>query len=112
MSSHSPLPWRVEVDSCAACRDYGRDGEYQIVGPDGGPPAGYHAHFANRADAEFIVTACNSHHDLLAALKLALDQAEGRFNCLPYEEDGTCARRCIRELPAKLRAAIAKAETR
>ncbi len=50
--------------------------------------------------------------ELLGVAKLALAQAEGEFICLRGEDDGTCARRCIRELTATLRAAIANAEGR
>lgn len=79
----SPLPWGIEVDTCATCRDYGQEGEYQIVGPSGGPEAGHHAHFADRADAEYIVRACNSYPDLLAALKWAMRHLRGHVSFGP-----------------------------
>lgn len=69
-SQHSPLPWRV--DGCK-----GSIYQFDIVGPNGEDLA-----YANESDgadepsvypaqanADFIVRACNSHDELLAALK-------------------------------------------
>ena len=57
-----------------------------------------------KANARFIVTACNSHADLLAVCKAAL--ADGAIVTL----DGQPIVLSDGSLPAKLRAAIAKAE--
>lgn len=103
LDKYSTLPWRVQghIYICS-----GEGETFTLARTTGNGLSGHDA----EANAEFIVRAANSHADLLAACKLALDQAEGRFLCRPDEADGDCARRVIRELPAVLRAAIAKAE--
>jgi len=98
---HSPLPWHVgpfyksDIESQS-----GRIAECVSLKT---PRA--------EANAEFIVRACNSHHELLAALKLACAAIE------PPADDMRCHKglcspaqcaRCSRA--AKIHAALAKAE--
>ena len=62
-ADHSPLPWRTVTWA---------SGEHFIV--DG---FGYNVlnHVTDViANARFIVTACNAHHDLIAAIAYALDE--------------------------------------
>lgn len=74
---HSPLPWRVgkadgqELSIDAPTGDptlgYAKwDGLAAVYGCDADPESG---RLVMRANAEFIVRACNSHDELLAALK-------------------------------------------
>jgi hypothetical protein len=63
--SHSPLPWKVQKDGGFLSIRHGNQSPIANVG------------FANRAEhranAEFIVNACNSHDMLIYGLRLALD---------------------------------------
>lgn len=74
--AHSPLPWSVEYRDGRAASMYGHhvrthansrpgitDGRDAICDVRGASDA------EARANARFIVTACNAHHDLIAALK-------------------------------------------
>lgn len=72
---HTPLPWKCGKDSDCPY------GEWEILWGDHPTVI---AHTANsvtgpdsldsRGNAEFIIRACNSHYDLLAACETALDQ--------------------------------------
>lgn len=57
MSEHTPLPWRLEQKW------------HWVVGPNGESIARIRRLDERPANAEFIVRACNSHDDLLAALE-------------------------------------------
>lgn len=69
---HSPLPWRVEDDNSIYC-----------TRPDEGP---WYSHVAevesvsgdmpDCINAQFIVTACNAHYDLVAALEACVEELE------------------------------------
>lgn len=59
--THTPGPWKVEVVE-----------ELSIYGPEGCPLAQLQGHHRTRANAHFIVTAVNSHEELLEATKEAL----------------------------------------
>lgn len=95
MSKHSPLPWRTLLPNDTLIVSATGVETAQTLGD-------YHAGDADvmEADAAFIVRACNSHHDLLEALRYyaspeawTVNQVEGA--------DG--------DYGAKARAAIAKA---
>ena len=64
--------WTVAVDTCAACRKEGRDGEYYIPQVD----SGHHAQFANREDAALIVRSVNAHDKLVEACEALLAQGK------------------------------------
>lgn len=73
-ADHSPLPWEIsEID-------HGDYNEIEIVAPAEHWSTvvfmGEAFRARNVANAEFIVRACNSHHELLAACKLALGAFE------------------------------------
>ena|SRR3990167_6192353 len=102
--SHA-LPWRVVEcrpgawdgdDRCEGIRD--ADG-FRVVTTDSG------VYEPNLVTARFIVTACNSHHDLLAALKAVTELATEE------ERDGADKLWTLyyRGLVEASRAAIAKA---
>lgn len=59
--------------------------------------------------AEFIVRACNSHSDLLAALRKALDWSKSDLACYGEESPSDAM---LKNRAKVLRAAIAKAEGR
>lgn len=70
-AKHTPLPWKSEVppSSCFTCRAIrGENGEYiaKIGHMDFSQGV-----FEDVANAEFIVRACNSHYELVEALKQA-----------------------------------------
>lgn len=95
--THTPLPWMTR-------KSYGGDGCI-ITHADKAPNEAHITDtsndevFISKEDAEFIVRACNSHYELLAALKEA--EADVLDNG-GYKEDY--------EPLVQLRAAIAKAE--
>lgn len=105
--AHSPLPWRVDPSanrggSGTHCGITCEDGEGVFVAdiyadceqlPDA----------VAEANAEFIVRACNSHHDLIAALKSL------RFgNCWCVQDPELVGQHS--ELCKRVDAALAKAE--
>jgi hypothetical protein len=73
-NTRTPGPWQVERDTESA-----RDLQHWITGPEGGIVAGLNCSPENAA---FIVTACNSHDALVAALEAIATQ------CGPYAENG------------------------
>lgn len=72
MTKHTPLPWHYEADRIWQIGD-----EYTT-------PVVYidtHKPEQNKANGQFIVRACNSHYELLAAAKKALEFMENiQFN--------------------------------
>lgn len=58
-------------------------------------------------NAEFVMKACNSYADLLAACKAAIDDEECRFDHHGNCQTHTCGNPCEQKL---LREAVAKAE--
>lgn len=120
MAEHTPLPWKAEVKRALGI--YAAERERPIA-----QMMNIHEHGhreggdtdIERADAEFIVRACNAHDDLLAACKefhieLCPD-CEGS-GCDPRNDADAC-RNCggFGEIisggdPVALRAAIAKAK--
>ena len=86
--SHAPLPW-VENDGGLI---YG-----QTIGDDDEAPfvadviaERERAAFGmlsdvERANASLIITACNTHHDLVAALEAFIDDIDGRFGEVPED---------------------------
>lgn len=72
-TQHTVIPWHVHEEWARIINSADGNGERPIckcAGPDGS------------ANAEFIVRACNSHADLLAALEGALDTIEAiQFKC-------------------------------
>lgn len=102
MSVHTLTPWVAEVDTSdnALCihnrSDDGKAG-YYIARMIGG-------YSAEKADADFIVRACNVHDELVAALRTARDSLnEIRIHCIrtPWHETGPAI--------AQVDAALAKA---
>lgn len=76
--AHTPTPWSI-------CTDPANDSWYAgitISGKTGQGKTDYRVadvfvlNHAYKANAEFIVRACNAHDDLLAALKAALETVE------------------------------------
>ena len=100
VTPHSPLPWRIEVhpdNDVTYIRPAG-DGDFWV---DAMPM--YH----DGRNAEFIVRACNTHGDLLAALK------EARiFIAKDYPDSSRAAGNWPTVTPVidRIDAAIAKAE--
>ena len=67
-TAHTPLPWWIDDDGFIAS---GSGDDYQTVAdPHCRPTVDYGDE--NGANADFIMRACNSHHDLLAVLKVAV----------------------------------------
>jgi len=75
-SAYTALPWRIGLSECPGV--YGGEQHWAVFGPDArgviadvernlGPVA--------RANAEFIVRACNNHEELLTACKMSLQDA-------------------------------------
>jgi hypothetical protein len=93
--NHSPLPWKL-----------GKQPQYTdcIYSPDErivavcGDDENVYISGLDKVNAEFIVQAANSYHDLLKACKLALDEA-------PWQPPGE-------DIRTVLRTAIAKAEAK
>jgi hypothetical protein len=100
--THTPLPWRLRMNDSGMCNGVAVSATVLPPEPFTGP---YIAEVgSSRANAEFIVRACNSHEELLAALKaltVACVSADS-IEELPPEIDGS--------LIDAARAAIAKAE--
>jgi len=75
----TPGEWTVGVDSCAKCREQGKEGEYEILEV----PSGYHAMLERKEDAEFIAHARMDIPFLLEALASERSSAikEAREEC-------------------------------
>ena len=74
MAEHTPTPWEVDRPGCPCGYIFGGNGEAYVakvlsLDDDVDPVASEPARLAN---AEFIVRACNSHDELLAACEAAL----------------------------------------
>ena len=76
-SAHAPTPWHTGLSECAGV--YGGEQHWAILGPnttgimadlEGGLGA------KSKANAEFIVRACNNHDELLTACKMSLQDAK------------------------------------
>lgn len=85
---HTPLPWQV-WQTLINCNEYGghwiepADKDQDICISGSGGARSYtrrvidtQIHDDNKANAEFIVRACNSHYDLLECLKNSIDAME------------------------------------
>ena len=95
MSEHTPIPWKTE--STLIRSETGKlvaAAEFADVDVD-----------TARANAEFIVLACNSYHILMAAIK-NIAKGEGAFNRDPLKH----AQNCIEHATALADAALALAE--
>lgn len=73
-TQHTALPWKV--DKGLGCKKIkggkmgkGRQAQYQVIGWT----EGLHDEEKDKANAEFIVTACNSHYELIEALRKMRD---------------------------------------
>ena len=66
-TQHAPTPWILDIGDTRRPFPF-------IMAPEGGPGMMVAEVVSGRLDAAFIVRACNSYNDLLAALKLLLDQ--------------------------------------
>ena len=112
---HTPLPWELDPEGKSRVYTEGYDNmipHYRILGVIGGKAGrtvadvgGWRDRLNAKADASFIVQACNAHEDLLAAVEEAvgwLDSSLSAFN--PLTARGNVER--ARDI---LRAAIANA---
>jgi hypothetical protein len=130
---HTPLPWRVghwggqclNPDHVKARRHpgppecvyepYFSEGDGGIAGPEPNQmvvDTHYDGLVISDADAEFILRACNAHHELIEALKAATGYL---LNAKIDLETGTTKATAIRTIEGGLtvvRAAIARAEGR
>jgi hypothetical protein len=99
-AKHTPTPWFNDgVYVCAAGDDiYGSSVATAI-------DDGLTCNSVKIANAEFIVTACNSHEELLDALKAVLSEAEFLIRFAPGGDKGDKSDAMLRA-----HAAIAKAE--
>ena len=75
MAKHSPTPWRLHVGKHGECSVWPDDKQMAICALNIEPKLGIGAAEA-RANAEFIVRACNAHDDLLAGLESLLFRFE------------------------------------
>jgi hypothetical protein len=97
---HAPTPWKIEAKK----RPYGSEGSYNIAFcGDISDGIGYIGQIYNRANAAFIVRACNAHDDLLAACK-ALVEYRDRAGALGFQLEKAD------DYINQIRAAIAAAE--
>ena len=80
-SAHTATPWHLGLSECPGV--YGGEQHWAILGPktagiiadvEGGLGA------KSKANAEFIVRACNNHEELLAACKMSLQDAKDAFS--------------------------------
>ena len=100
-SPMSPLPWRVEVwyapeyaSVYAGAHEFGRIENTE-------------AEAMSRADAEYIVTACNLYPELIAALRDVLPLAVDLDDCDHANRYCNCTLRAVIE---RARAVLAKAD--
>lgn len=101
-SAHSPLPWRAVNAAEGVGNAWGVESATGAIVVD--------HDFVGETNARFIAAACNSHHDLLAALK-GLRSEHPRCRTVTYQIVGgtlPADERC--ELCKAADAAIAKAE--
>jgi hypothetical protein len=77
-TTHTALPWTYR--QCTL--DTPHSVRFWIDGPNMEPIADVKENAEPEANAAFIVTACNAHHDLLEACKLAANAIESRDNGL------------------------------
>lgn len=131
MTEHTPTPWRV---SGCRMRQLDEHDNYLIEHGDedtGSPLIAQVYTDSNRlpvkANAEFMVWACNSHDDLLAALETIASAEEpdrvvltheggpaglGEFECGCYSDSGIYTVHCNQHYDKTIaRAAIAKAQS-
>lgn len=103
---HTPTPWRI-VETNLGLAIVGADIEDLAALPQGkwGPGSAEQ----KKANADFIVRACNAHDDLLAALETLLADAEAhayaRFGVDPGATDEPEANKIARAAIAKATAA-------
>lgn len=109
---HAPTPWRFEI----ADRLSGGEDCLLILSAEGEAIAEIQCNpDGEHANAEFIVRACNSHDDLVAGCKDALNVFETSYDGQALYEDWLISdedRRKIHDLKDRLTAALAKAERR
>lgn len=96
-ATHTPLPWVLENNN---------DLPPRIDSPGHKAVVDFHLR-SSRPDAEFIVKACNSHYDMLAALEGVDAQL---VPILSEERWSVSYRESIRVTLNRVRAAIAKAK--
>jgi len=72
---HTPTPWRWVSWGERISIDAKENAGIATINPQGDADKGIPCRI-DRANTDFIVRACNSHDDLLAALKESLDQIE------------------------------------
>lgn len=109
---HSPLPWSV-ASSIYIVADADGAAPFTVARTTGNCLPGRDA----EANAQFIVTACNNHYDLLAALRRAADALIWCSGSPDFNEGGQAREGWLhpdgpRAVLAEISAAIAKAEGR
>jgi hypothetical protein len=111
MNKHTPLEWRTADNSIHA----GEGAESVMIATlyeteyhrDGQPIAGVPSHEEMEANTRFIVSACNAHDDLLAALKQVTEQLHIYLEGDPSNEEDMTDAESAYQFAA---ATIAKAE--
>lgn len=109
MRAHTPVPWRYQREDEVQPGRL-RTIEFHIYTASG--KYGHPATCDNKADAEFIVRACNAHEDLLEALKESLGFVAAWTGGYQAEHGLKDWHPRHAETIAKVQAAIAKAESR
>lgn len=105
-AKHTPTPWRVRDNGKAYFFDIVSETDEEVVRQFEEPCSG-EGGIPLRADAEFIVRACNCHDDLLAALRRQLANIER------WLDSGVVATpKESKSIYEQMKAAVAKAEGR
>jgi len=106
VSARTPGPWYADGGVIMPDGDTYQEGG-ETYGRAGDWREGIAQLVRNPADAAFIVTACNAHDELVAALKFCRDIAEEE---LPHARVGSGAEVALRHTIRKARAALAKVQ--
>lgn len=115
MTEHTPTPWSVFPPETPEVTKQNCINRLVIVAGDSTVAvfngcSHQHATEEERANARFIVRACNAHDDLLAACKLTRKLSALYSLAEHPDEQGEAAMNEILEIHAAIEAAIAKAE--
>jgi len=106
--THTATPWKFDsTNGCKAIKGGKSGNTKQAQYKEIAYTVGLSNEEEDKANAQFIATACNSHDALLAAAKAALDGFEAVYNSLDSFDDAK-----VEPIKAILRSAIAQAEPR
>ena len=89
-SLHAPLPWEQNDAGLIYGQTIGDDDEAPFIADviaDRERAAFGILTDVERANANFIISACNSHHELIAALEAFVDDIDGHFGEVPEDCD-------------------------